>query len=153
MSEYKLISSRKGIILGSMPSFLPCKTMPETDKKFSKSKQLFLHHVVSKSRSREVIRLTQKQKNMLNIRWNKQKPCNKQVHSGVTWFGFKPSGLSESIEGSMSRSANIFSADVCALAAFGAKLLASPTAIAPNTIAENTLQASINKRKDCNVWR
>ena len=57
-----------------------------------------------------------------------------------TCAGFKPSVLSESIDGSESKSVKICTADVCAFEASGANELAWPIAIAPKTTAENTLK-------------
>ena len=57
-----------------------------------------------------------------------------------TCSSFKPSVFSLSIDGSWSIRAKIFSAEAAALEASGVKLLASPIAIAPKTIAENTLK-------------
>ena len=61
-----------------------------------------------------------------------------------TWASCKPSLLSVSIEGTSSNSSKTFSADAAAFEASGAKLLASPIAIAPKTTAENTLKLATN---------
>ena len=57
----------------------------------------------------------------------------------LTESGLVPSSDSASIVGTLSNSWNITAADTWALAASGAKALACPNAMAPNTMAENTL--------------